>query len=250
MIGIITAPVFKQYKTCGESYLYTAYINWVEMSGEQAVIIPYDIPEKKLSVILSRINGVVWVGGAIGNKKKHTKKQYDLLMNTIFFCYQYAVKENDKGNYYPIWSTCLGFDILIMFVNEQHNTLYESLSSFSLHGEYPCEFTNTSSRLKKWFSPSMREQMKQPCVFHNHIYGNKNLSDKVTVVSFHDKFINMIEFKDYPFYGVQFHPEQPQSELAIKISYQFSLFFKQECDKNKNIWKWEVSDFKKKKILL
>jgi len=246
MIGIITAPNIKQNMDCEHSYIKIAYLHWIEMSGEQAMLIPYDIKEKKLSVLLSRIQGVVWVGGAIENKKKHTDQQYNTLINTLFYCYQYATKENDKGNYYPIWSTCLGFDILLMF-SKQLPTLKESFTSFPLHGSYPCTFTSNNTKLKKWFPSQLRQQMKtRPCVFHNHIYGNTTVPDSVEIVSMHDEFINMIEFKEYPFYGVQFHPEQPHTELGIQVARQFSLFFKNECNKNKNKWKWKLSDFKQK----
>jgi gamma-glutamyl hydrolase len=246
MIGIITAPNLKQDIKCEHSYMKIAYLHWIEMSGEQAIIIPYDIKEKELEVLLSRIQGVVWVGGGIENSKFHTHKQYTTLINTLFYCYQYAIRENDKGNYYPLWGTCLGFDILLMFANHLPS-LKETLTTFSLYGSYPCTFTSNDTKLKKWFPSQLRQQMKkQPCVFHNHIYGNTTVPDTVNVVSMHHDFINMIEFKQYPFYGVQFHPEQPHTELGIQVSRQFSLFFKNECNKNKNKWKWKLSDFKPK----
>lgn len=249
MIGIITAPIAKQHIKCAQSYLNLAYIHWIEMSGEQAMVIPYDISEKELLSILQRIQGIVWVGGSITNTKMHTTKQYKTLINTLFYCYQYAIHENNKGNYYPIWATCLGFDILLMF-SKQQLSLKESLLSLPLHGVYPCTFTSTPTKLKKWFSKNMIDQMKiQPCVFHNHRYGNITISDIVDVVSIHDNFINMIEFKDYPFYGVQFHPEQPHTDFSIKVSRQFSLFFKNECKKNKNKWEWNLIDFKKENVI-
>jgi hypothetical protein len=133
-----------------------------------------------------------------------------------------------------------------MFANHA-KSLKDSLIPFPLQGSYPCTFTSTDTKLKKWFPVQLRQQMKkQPCVFHNHIYGNTDVPKTVDVVSMHDTFINMIEFKKYPFYGVQFHPEKPDNELGIQVSRQFSLFFKNECNKNKNKWKWKLSDFKQK----
>ena len=245
MIGIITAPTSKQDMKCEHSYITISYLHWIEMSGEQAIFIPYDIKEKELDILLSRIQGIVWVGGNIENSKFHTHKQYNTLIDTLFYCYQYAITENDKGNYYPIWGTCLGFDILLMFAKHLPY-LKESLIPFPLYGYYPCTFTSTNTKLKKWFPTQLRQQMKKTCVFHNHIYGNKTVPDTVDIVSMHDNFINMIEFKQYPFYGVQFHPEKPPNDLGIQVSRQFSLFFKNECNKNKNKWKWTLSDFKTK----
>ena len=59
----------------------------------------------------------------------------------------FARSENDKGNYYPIWGTCLGFDILLMFAKHLPY-LKESLIPFPLHGYYPCTFTSTNTKLK------------------------------------------------------------------------------------------------------
>jgi gamma-glutamyl hydrolase len=252
MIGIIDAPNIKRELSCGKSYLFMAYIHWIEMSGETVVIIPYNIKEQKLLEILARVNGVVWVGGEIENKKTHTTQQYNDLVNTLFTTYQYAISENNKGNYYPIWSTCLGMDMLIMFVKEEESNIVKSMKPYSKNGVYSCVFTKESSRLKKWFSAYLQHEMKkQPCVYHNHNYGNDTIpEDKVRVVSMQDGYINILEFIDYPFYGVQFHPEQPHNDFSIKVSEQFSLFFKQECSKNKNKWKWKLSDFKNSKITL
>jgi len=251
MIGIIDAPNIKSNVHCGESYLHMSYIHWVEMSGETAVIIPYDIKEDKLLEILKRINGVIWVGGGIENKQYHTEKQNDDLLNTLFTTYQYALAENDKGNYYPIWGTCLGFYILIMFVKEEKETILESIVAYNKSGNYPCTFTKSHSKLKKWFAPFQSRMKKYPCVLQNHEYGvNTVPEDKVRIVSMQDNFINIVEFIKYPFYGVHFHPERPQTDFAIKVTEQFILFFKNECSKNKNKWKWKLSDFTKTKIVL
>jgi gamma-glutamyl hydrolase len=250
MIGIITAPNLKQNLHCGKSYVYDVYIKWIEMAGENAILIPYTIDQKELKILLNRLNGIVWVGGAIENKKKHTKQQYDQLINTLFYTYQHVIRENDKGNYYPLWGTCLGFEILVMFA-KNCETLDEALVDNSKHGLYPCIFTK-ESRMKEWFSSYRIQQMKQQkCVFHNHMYGTDTVpSDKVRVVARLDNYINAIEFIDYPIYGTLFHIEQPKTEFGIKIAEEYSHFFKHECSKNRNIWKWKLSDFKKDRLLL
>ena len=48
-----------------------------------------------------------------------------------------------------------------------------------------------------------------------------------------NEFINCIEFVHYPFYGVQFHPEKPETELGINVSQTFINFFVSECKKIK-----------------
>jgi len=251
MIGIITAPNNKTNINCAESYLYTSYIHWVEMGGENCIIIPYNIREKELDTILKRVNGLIWVGGGITNKRYHTQHQEDDLMNTLFYCYTYAMHENDKGNYYPIWGTCLGMDILIMFSKNEATTIRSSIQRFPLIGNYPFTFTENSSKIKKIFSPKLQQLMKQhKCVYHHHTFGNATVPETIQIISMQYNFINCIEFIRYPFYGVQFHPEQPETELGIKVSQLLINFFASECKKNKNVWKWKLSDFKKQKILI
>ena len=252
MIGIITAPNITSNLDCAQSYLYTSYIHWVEMAGEHAVIIPYDISEKELAILLKRVNGLIWVGGGLPNKDHHTQKQEDNLLNTLFYCYNYAMHENDKGNYYPIWGTCLGMDILIMFSKNESPTIRSSIKQLPLTGNYPFTFTDNSSNIKKWFPTKLQQLMKtHKCTYHYHKFGNDSIpQDKIKIVSMQYNFINCIEFIHYPFYGVQFHPERPPTDLGIKVSHTFIDFFVNECKKNKNVWKWKLSDFKKQKILI
>ncbi|KAJ8979123.1 hypothetical protein NQ317_017966 [Molorchus minor] len=59
-----------------------------------------------------------------------------------------------------------------------------------------------------------------------------------------DKFISSFESKNYPIFGVQFHPEKNQFEFqnrivphnteAVKVSQYFANFFVDECRKNSN----------------
>jgi gamma-glutamyl hydrolase len=221
------------------------------MVGETAILIPYDISTDALRPLLQRVQGLIWTGGSMPNTSKHTPKQYDTLVNTLFLCYEHAIHQNEKGNYYPIWATCLGMDILWMFATYKP-TLADSLTIHKKEGNETCTFTETASRLKRGFSASMKDRMKrEKCVFHHHLYGNDIVEhDHLHIVSIHDKFVNAFEFVKYPFYGVQFHPEQPHTDFGIQVSKQFMLFLKDECRKNKNKWTWTVDDFKKTQLML
>lgn len=248
MIGIVSAPVTINKMDCANSYLYNPYIEWIKMSGEQCIIIPYDITKIELKKILNRVQGVVWVGGSID--KTHTPTQTSTLINTLNYIYKYAILENNNNNYYPIWAICLGLELMIMFAKEETN-LKDSIQKYEQYNNTSFAFTD-SSRLKKWFSPSMQKQMKNKlCVSHHHTYAyTAEPIDHVHITSIEDGYINSIEFNEYPFYGVQFHPERPFNDFSLKVSREFSLFFKNECSKNKNKWEWIVADFKKTKIFI
>jgi len=106
----------------------------------------------------------------------------------------------------------------------------------------------------------MRAQMENtPATYHVHDLGfdmkgktvkrMKKYLD-VLAVEYSEKskihFMNAFKFKNYPFYGVQFHPEKPPFEwipkgvphnaVAVKTSAIMSRFFVDLCRKNMNIW--------------
>lgn len=226
MIGIISAPVSKQEETdMVHSYVKDNYINWIKLSGEMPVIIPYDITKTNLKIVLQQLDGVLWVGGNIENMKKHTMKQHDTYLSTLHYVYKYAKKEH-----LPIWGTCLGMQILIMFAKGEKKI---TQTSFKDDGPRTMSFTGYS-RMKQWLSNDLKRSMeKYPCVQHHHIHGYEPTPiEGVRIVSIHNDYINAIEFIDYPFYGVQFHPERPFSMLSLQVSKELSLFFQHECSQS------------------
>jgi GMP synthase-like glutamine amidotransferase len=126
-----------------------------------------------------------------------------------------------------------------------------SKQSFHEFGQTPFVFTE-KSRMKKWFPKSLRDEMaSNPCVQHHHLYGYEvQHIDGVRIVSVQDNYINAFEFECYPFYGVQFHPERPFSDMSLEVATAFSSFFQRECVNSKHKWDWEYTDFKKNRILI
>jgi gamma-glutamyl hydrolase len=202
------------------------YIKWVELSGATAVVIPYNT--NSILKQIAPLNGIVWIGGAIENKR-HTK-QYSTYVNNLYTCYV-AIKEyNDNGRKFPIWGTCSGFELLVLFsMHTPSPNLFDYIQHHELSTTRPLVLKK--SRLKQWFSKELLAQMSvEPCVVHHHNLGFDIAPFQgITNVSVDDGFINVIEYKDYPFYGVQFHPERPFSPLSYQVSYELSLFLLHEC---------------------
>jgi len=90
------------------------------------------------------------------------------------------------------------------------------------------------SRFQSFFPLEIVLKMKNtPCVTHHHKFGFDIIpNDHYTIVSTDANFINMIEFKKYPFYGSQFHPERHFDTFSKQVSILFSCFFYSECLKN------------------
>ena len=244
-IGIITAPIPKSHLNQAESYLDKAYVSWVEMSGANAVIIPYNTDA--LDTYLSLVHGVLWVGGAIENSKTHPISQYKQFLETYRRVFEHAVRENDHGNYFPLWGTCLGFDFLAMMgenLTEGYIKHIQRVEKFRLG---TLTFRG-KSRLRSGIPLGLQKKTAvTPCVQHIHEYGfdlksehTKQLKTYLNIVAvdYADndvEFMNMFEYKRYPFYGCQWHPEKPLNDLGVEISRAVSIFFKKECAKNNTV---------------
>lgn len=209
MIGIICMP------STNHKHLHpTNYINWIE---SRCIEIPYyanPLP------YLKKCKGVVWIGGAIENKKY--EKYYERYMKTLEMSYEYAIKENDKGNPFFIWGTCLGFEILYAF--SVGLPLRAVLEKRYVDKPLPIYFTTRQTTLKKWFPLELRKQMETPCLVHYHKYGVSKETPLITIVALQDGFIDIFEYKDYPFYGIAGHPERPFDELSKEVSTEMALF--------------------------
>jgi gamma-glutamyl hydrolase len=227
MIGIIAFPEVHTNK----SVFPSNYVKWIESSGAIAVVLPYTISPKHLNQWLNKLSGLVWTGGAI-ESHQYSTLQYDTYMNTLHLSFEIIKKYNDKGIYFPLWGTCLGFEILVLFGKNIHpDNIFKHIQTHPKSGKGCIQFTQ-SSRLSSWFDPEMRKKMETtPCALHHHTLGFDIIPMKhLTIVSTDSDFINMIEYKKYPFYGVQFHPDRPFNAFSRKVSYQFSCFLKNECE--------------------
>ena len=248
-IGILSSAMPLEHLNQAQSYLDKAYVSWIQMSGANAVIIPYNTDN--LSTYLSSVHGVVLVGGGvwvttpIDGKRTHSKEQYGTYMRAVQEIYDHAVRENDRGNHYPLWGTCLGFDMLAMMGENLHDGSYlhhiQDANKFRLG---PLIFKG-SSRLRSAIPKSLQTQMVDaPVVHHIHKHGfdmksahTKKLTKYLKIVSVDEadngvEFVNMFEYKKYPFYGCQWHPEKPLTDLGVELGYTLSLFLRNECAKN------------------
>ena len=106
IIGVYTedAEDFGQTPQPLQTYISASYIKNLEMAGAQVIPLFYHYSQAQLDNILSKINGVFFPGGEMPIDRDN---QWTSNMQYIF---DYATKQNDKGNPFPIWATCLGYE--------------------------------------------------------------------------------------------------------------------------------------------
>ena len=225
MIGIISHPSLTTRYTYPDEI-----IQWIAMTGEESMVIPYDIPVDSLRRSMTRLDGIVWMGGAIETGP------YDEYRMTYLIClyttFLLAKEINDRGRVFPIFGICLGFETLILL--ERHTpsmTLFSNMKRIKDTNRRPLIFSG-KSRMGSYFKN--KDQMKSTiCVKENHWKGFYDVPPTIRIVGKQHDYVNMIEFKNYPFYGVLFHIERPFDDFSRSVSYQFSCFLRDSLHSNK-----------------
>ena len=88
-----------------QSYIAASYVKYLESAGARVVPILHYFSKDTVKNIFENVNGVLYPGGGvdwfISDFYKNAKILWDL-----------AIEANDNGDYFPIWGTCLGFEML------------------------------------------------------------------------------------------------------------------------------------------
>lgn len=221
-IGIISFPYKKD-----EEYKMNLYKNWLNMYD--IIIIPYNTSIYSMHSILDSLDGILWTGGNIENHNVHSQQTFMTYMYLIEFTYYYAIERN-KTKHFTIVGICQGFEILgLLCVNSKitydyfktlHKTTKKGLSSLTI---------NTTLFTKK----ELDYMKTNNVVIHNHYYGfdvNKPVTHELkkcakilSIDSYgQGKFINMFKYKQYPFYGMMFHPEKINNFVSKKLALLFT----------------------------
>ena len=111
VIGVVSEPLehnaeAHSFKTNATSYIAASYVKFLEASGARVVPLRFDSPRDQLAATLSGLNGVLYPGGGAS-----------LAADSPFFqgaqfIWEHAIKANQAGHVFPVWGTCLGFELI------------------------------------------------------------------------------------------------------------------------------------------
>ncbi|KAG6927545.1 gamma-glutamyl hydrolase [Chelydra serpentina] len=248
IIGILAQESrFKIFHKCGRSYIAASYVKFIESAGARVVPIRLWRSEEEYDKIFQSINGVLFPGGGVSLKTSEYSR-----VARIF--YKKALKANDKGDYFPVWGTCLGHQELTYLTSEKNLLVKTKTENISL----PLDFTIAAkdSRMFQNFPDDLLEKLAtEPLTAHFHKWSvsmknfrkNEKLNNFYKVLTTNTdgkiEFASTIEAYKYPIYGVQWHPEKspfewknvsgiPHSPSAVKVTYYIADFLVNEARKS------------------
>ncbi|PPD79034.1 hypothetical protein GOBAR_DD24039 [Gossypium barbadense] len=108
VIGILSHPVGGA--SGGRSYIVASYVKFVEAAGGRVIPLIYNEPEEILFQKLELVNGVLLPGG-----RSKSGLYYDIA-EKIF---KKVIEKNDRGDHFPLYAICLGFELLTMIISEE-----------------------------------------------------------------------------------------------------------------------------------
>ncbi|KAJ7993951.1 hypothetical protein DPEC_G00260000 [Dallia pectoralis] len=249
IIGILTQEVNDQaMKPFGKAYIAASYVKYIESGGSRVVPIRLTMSTAEYEKIFMSINGLLLVGGSSNLETSNFAR-----VAGIF--YRLALNANDAGDFFPIWGTCLGMQLLTFLVAGENLLSETPAENMSL----PLNFTTeaNSSRMFEGFSSDIINALSQEALTGNfHQYGvtietfqnNDKLVSFFSILSTNKAkngaiFVSTMEGKTYPFYGVQWHPEVnrfqwdpklafPHSSNAVRVASLLAEFFVNEGKRN------------------
>ncbi|KAI4470280.1 protease family c26 gamma-glutamyl hydrolase [Holotrichia oblita] len=232
-----------------DSFIAASYVKYLESAGARVVPIMIGKNKEYYKELINNTNGILFPGGAT------FFNQSDGYADAGQIIYDIALELNQNGDYYPIWGTCLGMELMVhVALGGKEVRSHCSATKISMPLEFKADF-----RTSKLFSNApddiVEDLTNLDITYNSHNYclteetfeENNLLNDWQIISTNKDvndfEFISVFESKRYPFYSIQFHPEKanfefksslliPHTAEAIKSSQYFANFFIEEAKRN------------------
>ncbi|XP_048042389.1 gamma-glutamyl hydrolase-like [Megalobrama amblycephala] len=245
IIGVLSQDVFHP-QPHRNSLIAASYVKFLESAGARVVPLMINKTDDEYTRLFKSINGVLFPGGGVSLKSSGYSKAA-----AVF--YRLALEANSNGDYFPVWGTCLGFELLTLLTSGELLLSHTNTSGVAL----PLNFTADvrDSRLFKDFPEDLMESLaSDPLTENSHQWSvttekftkNEKLKNFYRVLSTNtdgqNEFVSTVEAYDFPIYATQWHPEKnafewtrpyiPHTPSAVKTTFYTASFFVNEARKS------------------
>jgi len=229
------------------------YVRWIEdVGGEVVPILPW-YTNDQITDLLSKTNGVLWLGGT---RNLTLSGSFEALNSFIL---SKVIEFNNNGTYYPLIGLCQGFELLHVLIANTTEVLSKFDSyNYMLSLEVDKEKAKNDNIYQFFSDEDLNFLTNENSTVHMHYLGTEldtyekypSLKYFLEILSTgkdinNKTFVAIIKSKNFPIYGLQFHPEKVKYDRAIKswsksterhirVNDNFGLFFIEECRKNSN----------------
>ncbi|XP_056155611.1 gamma-glutamyl hydrolase [Lampris incognitus] len=260
IIGVLAQEVLAPQPNM-TSYIAASYVKFLESAGARVVPIMVNQTLEEYKTLFNSINGVLYPGGGVSIISSGYERAARIF-------YELAIEANSRGDHFPVWGTCLGFEQLIYLTSGKLLLSHTNTSGVAL----PLIFTNESSksRLFRGFPAEVLEALaSEPLTENSHQWSltvqsyndNEELKRFYKILSTNTdgrvEFVSTVEANDFPIYGTQWHPEKnafewtrpyiPHSPAAIKTTFYMADFLVNEARKSLHRF---GSEEEEKKVLI
>ncbi|XP_076146598.1 gamma-glutamyl hydrolase-like isoform X3 [Alosa pseudoharengus] len=161
VIGILAQEAFSA-EIGKNSKIPASYVKFLECGGARVVPIMINQPEVAYRRIFNSINGILFPGGRVSILNSAYAKAA-----AVF--YKLAIEANSRGDYFPVWGTCLGMQLLTQITSGENLLTQTDSCGYAL----PMDFTKEAkdSRLFQNFPEDLMTSLAtEPITLHSHKY--------------------------------------------------------------------------------
>ena len=248
IVGILAVPYINKKMRRERVFLTNFIVKFLKRNNIDFLVIPYNLSNNKLKTLIKDLDGLIFPGSQIGNYynskqiKEHFKKQ-KYILNLVK-----SINKTDR--IMPILSICHGYQNLMQIESKQpFSKLFINVNAYTNYKKNPI-FTKKGSIFKKFYNKSRN-------LIHNNKLGISSAiiskTKKINIIAkTKDKngkeFIEIIKYKNYPFYGFQGHAERSNPELLIPYVIDIKRSFYKRCLKSNKTCKAQKNIVKSKSI--
>ncbi|XP_065342387.1 gamma-glutamyl hydrolase-like [Cloeon dipterum] len=231
------------------SFVAASYVKFLEAAGARVVPVKINRDLSYYQQLIHSINGLLIPGGANFYNTSGYGQAGEIMYNL-------AVELNRQGDYFPVWGTCLGFELLVYLMAGKDDP---RIVCDAWDKADPLDFEPGFNQ-SKLFAPALPAVVNilaneaVTANFHRYcvtkeLMSSANIVDDIAILATsvdHEglRYVSAFESRTMPIYAVQFHPEKPAFEWntrekniphtpnSISVSSYFAQFFVNEARKS------------------